>query len=150
MKNILIVGGSYGIGYALAKELCKDNSVYTVSRTFENPEKINAVHIPFDAASEILNIQKIPTVLDGFVFCPGSINLKPFKNLNHEDFTADFNVNFLNMVKVLQLVMPNLLIANNPAIVLFSSVAAAVGLPFHTSVAASKGAVEGFAKALAA
>jgi NAD(P)-dependent dehydrogenase (short-subunit alcohol dehydrogenase family) len=40
--------------------------------------------------------------------------------------------------------------AEQSSIVLFSSVAASMGMPFHTSVAAAKGAIEGFAKALAA
>jgi NAD(P)-dependent dehydrogenase (short-subunit alcohol dehydrogenase family) len=54
------------------------------------------------------------------------------------------------MVKVVQTVLPQLTASNQASIVLFSSVAASMGMPFHTSVAAAKGAVEGFAKALAA
>ena len=33
---------------------------------------------------------------------------------------------------------------------MFSTVAVKVGMPFHTSVSASKGAIEGFARSLAA
>jgi len=54
------------------------------------------------------------------------------------------------MVKVLQTVLPLLTASNQASVVLFSSVAASTGMPFHTSVAAAKAAIEGFAKALAA
>jgi NAD(P)-dependent dehydrogenase (short-subunit alcohol dehydrogenase family) len=60
------------------------------------------------------------------------------------------HINFFSMVKVLQTVLPQLSASAQASIVLFSSVAASMGMPFHTSVAAAKGAVEGFAKALAA
>ena len=46
--------------------------------------------------------------------------------------------------------MTQLTASEQASIVLFSSVAVQMGMPFHTSVAASKGAIEGFAKALAA
>jgi 3-oxoacyl-[acyl-carrier protein] reductase len=84
------------------------------------------------------------------VYCPGSINLRPFKGLKIETFESDLQINFISLVKVIQSVLPNLTASNQSSIVLFSSVAATMGMPFHTSVAAAKGAVEGFAKALAA
>jgi NAD(P)-dependent dehydrogenase (short-subunit alcohol dehydrogenase family) len=48
------------------------------------------------------------------------------------------------------IVLPRLKISENASIVLFSTVAVQTGLPFHTQVAASKGALEGLTKALAA
>ena len=149
MKNILLIGGSYGIGYALAEELQRENNVFIASRTYENGN-LRATHIPFDAQKDTLDISQLPQTLDGFVYLPGSINLRPFKGISPEVFLADFQLNFVDMVKVLQTTMPLLLAAEHSSIVLFSSVAASIGIPFHTSVAASKGAVEGFAKALAA
>ena len=150
MKNILIIGGSYGIGYALAKELAVNNTVFIASRTFENLDNVNAAHIPFDASGNNFDTALLPPAIDGFVFCPGSINLKPFKNLKAEAFLEDLEVNFLSMIRVLHQVLPNLLAADSASIVLFSSIAASTGMPFHTSIAAAKGAVEGFAKSLAA
>jgi 3-oxoacyl-[acyl-carrier protein] reductase len=150
MKNILIIGGSYGIGLALAKELQHETNLYVASRTNEQLVNLKATHIPFDATADTLDIQQLPEVLDGLVYCPGSINLRPFRGLKPEAFEADMNINFFGMVKVLQTALPNLTASNQASIVLFSSVAATMGMPFHTSVAASKGAIEGFAKALAA
>jgi len=111
---------------------------------------MNVTHIPFDAATDVLDTALLPEVIDGFVYCPGSINLRPFRGLKPEAFESDLQINFISMIKVLQSVLPNLSAANQSSVVLFSSVAAGMGMPFHTSVAAAKGAIEGFAKALAA
>ncbi len=150
MKNILLIGGSYGIGLALAKELQYENKVFVASRTNENLVDLHVTHIPFDAATDTLDVSQLPEVIDGLVYCPGSINLRPFKGLKPESFESDLQINFISLVKVIQTVLPNLTASSQSSIVLFSSVAASMGMPFHTSVAAAKGAIEGFAKALAA
>lgn len=150
MKNILLIGGSYGIGLAIAEELQYDNKIYIASRTNENISDLHITHIPFDATTDTLDVTKLPEVIDGLVYCPGSINLRPFKNLKIDAFESDLQVNFLSLVKVIQTVLPNLTASNQSSIVLFSTVAVKMGMPFHTSVSASKGAIEGFAKALAA
>jgi NAD(P)-dependent dehydrogenase (short-subunit alcohol dehydrogenase family) len=150
MKNILLIGGSYGIGLSIAKALANDNNVFVASRTAEGLSNLNVTHLTFDAQTDTLDISKLPAVIDGLVYCPGSINLRPFKGLKIETFESDLQINFLDMVKVVQTVLPQLTASNQSSIVLFSSVAASMGMPFHTSVAAAKGAIEGFAKALAA
>ena len=150
MKNILLVGGSYGIGLAVAKELATTHTVYIASRTSEGLENLNVTHIPFNASTDVLDTSLLPSVIDGLVYCPGSINLRPFKGLKIETFESDMQINFFSMVKVIQSIIPQLSASNQSSIVLFSSVAASMGMPFHTSVAAAKGAIEGFAKALAA
>lgn len=150
MKNILLIGGSYGIGNAIAKALQNEAHVYIASRTNANLTDLNITHIPFDATNDSLDMSKLPSIIDGLVYCPGSINLRPFKGIKPEAFEADMNINFISLVKVIQTILPNLVASEQSSIVLFSSVAASMGMPFHTSVAAAKGAIEGFAKALAA
>lgn len=150
MKNILLIGGSYGIGLAIAQELHNENNIFIASRTNENLTGLNVTHIPFDASIDTLDTSKLPAILDGLVYCPGSINLRPFRGLKPEAFETDLQINFISLVKVIQTVLPNLTASEQSSIVLFSSVAASMGMPFHTSVAAAKGAIEGFAKALAA
>jgi 3-oxoacyl-[acyl-carrier protein] reductase len=150
MKNILLIGGSYGIGLELAKELQQDNKVYVASRTKENLSELNVIHITYDAISDTLDTSMLPEVIDGLVYCPGSINLRPFRGLKLETFESDMQINFFSMVKVVQSILPQLTASEQSSIVLFSSVAVKMGMPFHTSVAAAKGAIEGFAKALAA
>jgi len=150
MNNILLIGGSYGIGLAIAKELQYENNVFIASRTHEAIVDMNITHIPFDATTDTLDTSKLPEIIHGLVYCPGSINLRPFRGLKPEAFESDLQINFISLVKVIQSVLPNLTSAEQSSIVLFSSVAASMGMPFHTSVAAAKGAIEGFAKALAA
>ena len=150
MKNILLIGGSYGIGLAIAKEIQVGNNVFVASRTNENLNDLNVTYIPFDALNDTLDLSTLPAVIDGLVYCPGSINLRPFRGLKPEAFENDLQINFISLVKVIQSILPNLTASEQSSIVLFSSVAASMGMPFHTSVAASKGAIEGFAKALAA
>ena len=150
MKNILLIGGSYGIGLAIAKELQEGNTVFFFFLTNEEIAEMNVTHIPFDATTDTLDTSKLPEVIDGLVYCPGSINLRPFRGLKPDAFEQDLQINFISLVKVIQSVLPNLTASNQSSIVLFSSVAASMGMPFHTSVAAAKGAIEGFAKALAA
>jgi 3-oxoacyl-[acyl-carrier protein] reductase len=150
MKNILLIGGSYGIGLAVAKILENKNNIYVASRTGEGLENLKVTHIPFDASTDVLDVTKLPAVIDGLVYCPGSINLRPFKGIKIETFESDMEINFFSMVKIVQTLLTQLNASNQSSIVLFSSVAASMGMPFHTSVAAAKGAIEGFAKALAA
>lgn len=150
MKNILLIGGSYGIGYELAKELQKDNTVFVASRTNENLDGLDITYISFDATTDTLDSSMLPAVIDGLVYCPGSINLRPFRGLKLETFESDMQLNFFSMVKVIQTILPQLTASEQSSIVLFSTVAVKMGMPFHTSVAATKGAIEGFSKALAA
>ena len=147
-KNILLIGGSHGIGNTLAQELAKKYQVFIASRTTEQLEGLDVVHIPFDAEKDNLDLNAVPAQLDGFVYCPGSINLKPFKMLSMETFREEMEINFFSMVRVVQEIMPRM--AEGSSMVFFSTVAVGTGMPFHTSIASAKGAVEGFARALAA
>ena len=150
MKNILLIGGSHGIGLEIAKNLSATHNLIIASRTDEQLADLNVQHILFDALTDTLDVNALPEILDGFVYCPGSINLKPFRNLKMEHFQEDMDINYLKMVKVFQTVLPKLLQSSQASVVLFSSVAATTGMPFHSSIAGAKAAVEGFAKAIAA
>ncbi|KEZ93319.1 SDR family NAD(P)-dependent oxidoreductase [Nonlabens ulvanivorans] len=148
-KNILLIGGSHGIGNAIVQHMHGDNNLFVASRENENlPDGVT--HINFDALTDELDTSSLPEALDGFVYCPGSINLKPFKMLKQQHFEDDMNINFFSMLKVTRAVLPLLTKEGTSSMVYFSTVAVGTGMPFHTSVAAAKGAIEGFAKALAA
>lgn len=148
-KNILLIGGSHGIGNAIVQNMHTDNNLFVASRENENLPA-GVTHIPFNALEDELDTSALPSQLHGFVYCPGSINLKPFKMLKQSHFEDDMNINFFAMLKVTRSVLPLLTASGAGSMVYFSTVAVGTGMPFHTSVAAAKGAIEGFAKALAA
>eukprot|EP00747_Dinoflagellata_sp_TGD_P165190 gnl/TRDRNA2_/TRDRNA2_186159_c0_seq1.p1 gnl/TRDRNA2_/TRDRNA2_186159_c0~~gnl/TRDRNA2_/TRDRNA2_186159_c0_seq1.p1 ORF type:complete len:232 (+),score=6.69 gnl/TRDRNA2_/TRDRNA2_186159_c0_seq1:613-1308(+) len=148
-KNILLIGGSYGIGLAIANTLKDDCNVYIASRTNENIPK-DVRHLEFDVTKDDITDLQLPDIIDGLVYCPGSINLRPFKMLRLEAFQEDLDINFMGLVRSVHGLLPKLSNADQASLVFFSTVAVKVGMPFHTSVAAAKGAIEGFAKSLAA
>ena len=88
--------------------------------------------------------------IDGLVYFPGTINLKPFNRLTINDFLLDYQINSLGAVAFIQTYLPNLKTGTNPSIVLISSVAVSLGMPYHSSISMAKGAIEGLTKALAA
>lgn len=145
----LVVGGSKGIGRALAEQLVADgNTVHVFSRT--NSSLAGVIEHTVDVLN--MDTSTLPVIenLNGIVYCPGSINLKPFNRLKLDDFTADMNINLYGAIKIIQHCLPQLAKQDNASIVLFSTVAVKMGMPFHASIAAAKGAVEGLTKSLAA
>lgn len=151
MKNIVIIGCGQGIGFAAAKILSENYNVIGISKT-ENPEveNLDIEFHPMDILTGNLDEINFPDVIDGLVYAPGSINLKTFNRLSVDDFQNDFEINVLGAVKTIQKLLPNLKKSESASIVLFSSVAAKLGMPFHASISASKSAVEGLTKSLAA
>ena len=150
-KNIFIVGGSNGIGLSLIKEIYVKNNVYSASRNNTNLIDYDVNHIQYDSVNdEDLDVSLLPDKIDGFVYCPGSINLRPFNALKIESFLEDYKINFLGAVKSLQKIIPFMKKSDNASIVFFSTVAVSTGMPFHSSVSSSKGAIEGLTRSLAA
>ncbi len=147
-RNIVLIGGSYGIGLSIVKQLQESCTIYVASRSTKGIEGMNVKHIPFDALTDSLDLSLLPEEIHGFVYCPGSINLKPLKMLSLANFEADMQLNFFSMVKVVKDIIGRM--TDNSSMVFFSTVAVATGMPFHTSVSAAKGAIEGFGKSLAA
>lgn len=152
MKRYLVVGGTSGIGLELTKILSqKNNQVIVLSREKRNlDELINVSFLSADVTKSIEELPEINDKLDGLVYCPGTINLKPFKNLKLEEFLYDLEINFLGAVKVINKYLYNLIKSKNASIVLFSTVAVQTGMPYHSSIASAKGAIEGLTRTLAA
>ena len=150
MKNILLIGGSYGIGASLTKIIANDNNVIVASRTKPQDEINNVKYLSFDALNDEIDENELPEIIDGFVYFPGSINLRPFKGLSIDSFKQDLEINVLSLIKVLKSILPRLSLSNNSSLVFLSTVAVSQGMPFHSSVATAKGAIEGLAKSLAA
>ncbi|MDI5887179.1 SDR family NAD(P)-dependent oxidoreductase [Flavobacterium yafengii] len=147
MKNIVIIGGSKGIGSAILLQQLETNIVYNISRNAPDITHPNLKHFSADVLQDALpEIEAIDTL----IYCPGSINLKPIGSLSIDDFRNDFEINVIGAVKAIQKYLPVLKKGTNPSIVLFSTVAAKLGMPFHASIATAKAGIEGLVKSLGA
>ena len=150
MSNYLIIGASSGIGQGIAEQLVKEGHV--VNATYNKTDTPSSDNITFhhlDVTTDF-DLDFLPEVLDGIVYCPGSINLKPFKRIPAQSFLDDLNLQVVGAIKTIQKAMPALSKSDKASIVLFSSVAVQSGFNFHSQVSASKGAIEGLTRALAA
>jgi NAD(P)-dependent dehydrogenase (short-subunit alcohol dehydrogenase family) len=151
MGNYLVVGGSSGIGLQVVNDLAEQG--HRVHATYHQHPIQNNGSVSYHSLNvleETLDLSFLDIPLDGLVFCPGAINLKPFARITPSDFIADYQLQVVGAVKVIQAALPKLKEVENASIVLFSTVAVQVGLNFHSLVASSKGAIEGLTKALAA
>ncbi|MBE2281021.1 MAG: SDR family oxidoreductase [Ignavibacteriaceae bacterium] len=150
--SYLIVGGTAGIGNEIVRRLSsKGNKVFVTGRTQKNLDEINNVDFyEWNSEDENSQLPEISEPLSGIVYCPGTIILKPFKNLTDNDFLYEYTVNLLGAVRVIRKYLPNLKSSENSAIVLFSTVAVQMGMSFHSSIASAKGAIEGLTRSLAA
>jgi len=150
-KSILVIGGNSTIGTHIIRDLTgKGHSVTTLSREPFGEEIEGVTSHILDITTDEIPAEYIPDALDGLVYMPGTINLKPFRALKPEVFREDIEINFMGAVKAIQAALKNLKSGSHPAIVLFSTVAVQTGMPFHSSIASAKGAVEGLTRSLAA
>jgi NAD(P)-dependent dehydrogenase (short-subunit alcohol dehydrogenase family) len=152
MSNYFIIGASSGIGQQLASQLAvSGHQVYaTYFRNKLLSENENIQYNYLNVMDDEIKPDFLPESISGLIYCPGSINLRPFERIKPADFVSDYQLQVVGAVKTIQAVLPRLRKSDYASIVLFSTVAVQTGLSFHSQVSASKGAVEGLTKALAA
>ncbi len=148
MKTIILIGASSAVAKSLANILKSNNyAIISVSRT--KPDAPHDIFYEYDVSSDEA-MPEIDSCIDGLIYFPGTINLKPFRSVKQSDLELDFKINVLGAVKSIQSYNKNLSLSESASIVLFSTVAVQTGMPFHASVASSKGAIEGLTRSLAA
>jgi NAD(P)-dependent dehydrogenase (short-subunit alcohol dehydrogenase family) len=149
-KNYLIIGGSSGIGAELVNRLAVKHQV--IATYYRHPVESNdqVKYVEWDALNEDADFTFIPDVLHGLVYCPGSIQLKPMTAFREQDFIMDYRLNVIGALRILQKALPALKKSGSASVVLFSTVAVQTGMPFHSLVASSKGAIEGLTRSLGA
>ena len=151
MKQYLVIGGSSGIGNAITRQLQSEQC--NVFASYHNNKKDSYSTVQYfylDVLDPAPAPGLLPEVLDGLVYCPGTIMLKPFARIKPEDYLQDYQLQVLGAIRIIQQVLPNLKNSTGASIVLFSTVAVQTGFNFHSIIASSKGAIEGLTRSLAA
>lgn len=145
MKNFLIIGGTRGIGKAIVEEVVEHNKITCLSRNNTDFVHKNYSHVKFDALSD--DLPDLDSI-DCLIYCPGSINLKPISTLSLDDFRNDFELNVIGAVRAIKKYLPLLKKSETASILLFSTVATKLGMPYHASVSVAKSGIDGLVKTL--
>jgi len=155
MRTVAVIGDSKGIGLALRQRLlARGDKVIGVSRTGSQAEG-NYTGLVFDAVAHPCDLSSFTDRLDGLVYCPGTIVLKPVRGVKQELVMEDFKVNAMGFLQSVQANLKLLKTAASdpsgpkPSIVGFSTVAVQTGMGFHASIAMAKGALEGLVRTMA-
>ena len=152
----LVVGATGSIGSNLAEQLvASDKQIHLVGRnenqTQSLAQKLNCNYTVTDVLEDGF-VEKIKSDIQdikGIAYCVGSIDLKPLRMVNEDDFNKCMKLNLysaVNLIKGFQESLKN----NKGSIVLFSTVAAQRGFTNHSIIASTKAAVEGLTVSLAA
>lgn len=140
--KILLIGSSSDIARFLVE---KSNSEFEFIELTSTPTLTNQHQI------DVQNEESYPQIegeINGLVYFPGSINLKPFSSLKLTDFQTDYEINVLGLIKTLKHYHKQF--AMDSSVVFISSVAASLGMPYHASISMCKSAIEGLCRSLAA
>ena len=139
--KILLVGASSDIACDL---YARYNNEYQFVRLSSNNDHSDIENFNIQDPSTYIDDENF----DGIVYFPGTIVLKPFKQLSLETFEDDYNINVLGLLKILKFYESRL--SDNSSLVFISTVAASLGMPFHASISMCKSSIEALAKSLAA
>ena len=147
-KNILVIGGNSLIGQEVIKlsNSKGDNVIATSRSTIDLPLEN---FIKLDPNEDLSSLDALPESIDALLYCPGSISLKSIQRMDISDIREDFRINVEGAFNIIKKVLPNLKKDEGASVVFISSVAAKSGMTFHSSIATSKAALEGFARSLA-
>lgn len=139
--KILLIGASSDIACDL---YARYNNEYQFVRLSSNNDHSDIENFNIQDPSTYIDDENF----DGIVYFPGTIVLKPFKQLSLETFEDDYNINVLGLLKILKFYESRL--SDNSSLVFISTVAAKLGMPFHASISMCKSSIEALAKSLAA
>ncbi|KKB80153.1 short-chain dehydrogenase [Devosia soli] len=158
-ETIIIVGGTGGIGSALARKVAaRGQSPHLIGRKTDQLASLASELDGTWSEADVTDVQALTSAVQeasgpvaGLAYCVGTINLKPLARLNADEFARDFSINAQGAAIAIQAALPALKVYDGIcSIVLFSSVAVAQGFSGHASISMAKGAVEGLTVALAA
>ncbi|KAE8371418.1 hypothetical protein BDV26DRAFT_298804 [Aspergillus bertholletiae] len=163
-KNVIIIGGSHGIGLSTAQLLVDKGAKVLV--TGRSPAPIEAAKQQLKADAEIVPCDITSTAaisdlaqtvqsffgagqnIDLLFVNAGYASLEPFTAVSEDSFRRTFDTNVFGAFFVVQKLSPFL--KDGGSIVFTTSVANQVGVPGMATYSASKAAVRSFVQTLAA
>jgi len=168
-KNIVITGGSSGIGLELARQIitkqCKQiiliarneerlqEAVDEINQIKSKDQKITFLSLDLATNPEEVN-KKVKSLLDEIktidilINCAGFSIPGEFQNLDVNTFSQMINVNYLGSVNITHAVVPYMLKQKSGQLVFLSSVGGQLGVYGFTAYSPSKYAIRGFAEVL--
>jgi NAD(P)-dependent dehydrogenase (short-subunit alcohol dehydrogenase family) len=159
-KRILITGASSGIGKSCALRLSEEGAeVVLLGRDQASLASIGLADRTYlcivDLTDEV-SVKNVVSIikgqgrqLDGVVLAAGLHSFRPLFMGSYGDLAEPFSINVHGCLGFLALLVKHRLLAQNSAVVLFSSGAARKGTPGAVAYAASKGAIEAATYSLA-
>ena len=160
MKNILISGGSRGIGAATVRLLQKSGArvAFLYKKNDEAAGKIaqstGAVPIKCDISCReqvfeaYQKAQNAIGKIDGVVSCAGIAQQALFQDVTESDWSRMMGVNLSGAAYLAQAALPDMISEKNGAIVFVSSIWGEVGVSMEAHYSASKAGLIGLTKAL--
>tara|TARA_B100001250_G_C19769724_1_gene776510 strand:- start:271 stop:984 length:714 start_codon:yes stop_codon:yes gene_type:complete len=153
----LIFGATGSIGSSLTEQLknSKYDNVHLVGRNENEVKSISENKGYTFSVADVLEdkfIEKVKADIDdvkGIAYCVGSIDLKPMRMVNEQDFNKCMKLNLYSAFDIIKSYQESLK-KNKGSIVLFSTIAAQRGFTNHSIIASTKAAVEGLTVSLAA
>ena len=108
MKNILVIGGSTGIGLQLVKNMSANNRVFATYNQHPTDNFNNATFHPLNVLDSQFDLGFLPETIDGIAYCAGAINLKPFARISEDDFINDYKKQVGGAIRIIQALLPKL------------------------------------------
>jgi NAD(P)-dependent dehydrogenase (short-subunit alcohol dehydrogenase family) len=154
-KRALVTGASRGIGEAVARELAAAGAdVVLVARTVAEmlAEELGGVALACDVSdpSQIQSLARQAGAIDILVNNAGSASSAPLRKLELQEWQRLIDVNATSTFLCTQTFLPGMLQRGWGRVVNVASVAGLVGSSYLTAYTASKHAVLGFTRSLAA
>ncbi len=153
MKTAVVTGASGGIGFEVARLLCERGyTVYGFSRRQQCPDGATPIccDVTDDASVRAASEQVIAERggIDLLVCCAGMGIASAAEMAKPDDIHTQLDVNLLGTDRVVRAVLPSMRECRRGRIVIVSSVAGVVPIPFQTWYSVTKAGLNSYALAL--
>lgn len=147
MKNVVIVGGSSGIGLAVIQNL-KDCSVTNISRTPCPVAGVNNISADVTDKAAVKKAFASADQIDTLIYCAGASLAAPTELVSDKDMRKVFDVNFFGAIDCIKCALPGLSKSDDAHIVIISSAAGVAPIAYDSVYSASKAGLLSLASAL--